>query len=137
MHTRHSIAHNIITKALLPFVLTLLLFGIFSCKKQIDLDRFIGTYNGQGCGRSYIEDTANGGGEFVSQCEASFVEVIIDPDRNDKLRIVFNGKKDVKLQNDLSFDDGDGFQGEFFGDSLRCSMSFSPSLGFSFRGKKQ
>lgn len=34
MLNNHPIAHNLITKAVLPFVLTLLLGSVFSCKKE-------------------------------------------------------------------------------------------------------
>lgn len=41
----NSIARNIITKAVLPFVLTLLLFSVFSCKKETnEVLIYTGTY---------------------------------------------------------------------------------------------
>lgn len=137
MNSNHPIVYNLITKAVLPFVVTLLLFGVFSCKKQLDVDRFSGIYNGEGCSSSFVFDTINGGGEFVTACEPNFVEVIVESEKDDELRIVFNGVRDVKVEPDLSFYDGDSLYGTFYDDSVYVLYYINEHNTKSFRGKKQ
>lgn len=108
----------------------------FSSCSKVDLNVLTGTYVGEACSGGFVSDSISGT-QYVTNCNQDFVKVIIDPDRDDKLRIVYNGNRDVTIDKDLHFDDSKGCTGKFNGDSLMISYEPNWTQSYWFRGKKQ
>jgi hypothetical protein len=108
----------------------------FSSCSKVDLNGLTGTYVGEACAGGFVSDSISGT-QYVANCNQDFVKVIIDPDRDDKLRIVYNGNRDVTIDNNLNFDDSKGCTGKFNGDSLMINYEPNWTQSYWFRGKKQ
>lgn len=143
MQTKHSIAGNLITKAVLPFVLTLLLFSVFSCKK--DDNKIVSGDNGDTIlysGWERVVKKSPGGGEWEVGYNDT-VQLVYKLD--DLITINYTNDYSVRsntviLDSDSTFADstiiGSKFWGRIWDDSIQ--LHFSGFFGVnSFSGKKQ
>ena len=119
------------------FIVLCTIMLLFASCKKVDISALTGTYVGEACASAFVNDTTGSGTHYVTTCEQDFVKVIIDPDRDDKLRIIYNGNRDVKVDNDLHFDDDNGCKGMFYGDSIMITYEPDWTQAYWFRGKKQ
>ncbi len=132
----NSIARNIITKAVLPFVITLLLFSVFSCKKeaekQVKKTHEVLIYTG-----TYLECVSAPSGGLYHKGKSIEVRVAV-LSQTEYILDYLNGQHVVV--NDSAYFDNDTIYGMLTNDSLiifnKQAISSWNTCYESFRGVK-